>query len=221
VIDSREPEGMCALLQDVGLTVAKKRLWAGDYEVGDRAIVERKTVRGLHLAIVNGDFWPQVGRVRNVARFAYLVIEGRRLDAGPLTPAAVRGICIAVMDLGVHVIRTDDLNDTARWLQRLAERRAAKRFRSRPAYAQRPQPHADGFAARAALAAVPGISDRTAEVLLDRFGSLAAVVNATPSEWEKVRGVGPKRSRAMTLTFHTVTTASGSRLRREPQGRAT
>ena len=45
---------MYRLLCQTGVTVARRQLWAGDYEVGDLAIVERKTVRGLHLAIVNG-----------------------------------------------------------------------------------------------------------------------------------------------------------------------
>lgn len=212
---------MHAHLKDLGVTVVRRMLWAGDYEVGDRALVERKTVRGLHLAIVKGTFWPQIGRLRRVSRFPYLLIEGTTLDDGPVTPAAVRGACIAVMDLGVSIIRTEGLADSAQWLHRLAERRATHHSRSRPGYAQRAQRLAGMPAAQAALAAVPGISTVRAQALLDRFGTLAAVVSANESEWEEVRGIGPRRSRAMALTFHAATTASGSRLRREPQGLAT
>jgi ERCC4-type nuclease len=194
---------MHAHLKDLGVTVVRRMLWAGDYEVGDRALVERKTVRGLHPAIVKGTFWPQIGRLRRVSRFPYLLIEGTTLD------------------LGVSIIRTEGLADSAQWLHRLAERRATHHSRSRPGYAQRAQRLAGMPAAQAALAAVPGISTVRAQALLDRFGTLAAVVSANESEWEEVRGIGPRRSRAMALTFHAATTASGGLLRRPPQGLAT
>jgi ERCC4-type nuclease len=199
---------MHAHLKDLGVTVVRRMLWAGDYEVGDRALVERKTVRGLHLAIVKGTFWPQIGRLRRVSRFPYLLIEGTTLD------------------LGVSIIRTEGLADSAQWLHRLAERRATHHSRSRPGYAQRAQRLAGMPAAQAALAAVPGISTVRAQALLDRFGTLAAVVSANESEWEEVRGIGPRRSRAMALTFHAATTASGGGRgggtpRGEPQGLAT
>ena len=193
----------------------------GDYEVGDRAIVERKTARGLHFAIVKGTFWPQLGRIRRVARFGYLIVEGEDLDDGPISPAAIRGACIAAMDLGIQIVRSRDIADSARWLHRLVERRAAWEHRSRPTYAQRPKREAGVPAAEAALAAVPGISEATANALLCQFGSLRQVVNADPAEWRRVRGIGRKRSRAMAETFHSAPTASGSRPRREPQGHAT
>jgi ERCC4-type nuclease len=134
-VDTHEPDGMLRLLHGLGIDVSRMRFWAGDYEVADRAIVERKTVRGLHAAIIKGTFWPQLGRMR--------------------------------------------------------------------------------------FAAVPGISEVTAKALLLHFGSLAAVVDADPSVWEQVRGIGRQRSRAMTYTFHGAPTASGSRRSRERQDPAT
>jgi hypothetical protein len=95
-VDTHEPDGMLRLLHGLGIDVSRMRFWAGDYEVADRAIVERKTVRGL-----------------------------------------------------------------------------------------------------------------------------AAVVDADPSEWEQVRGIGRQQSRAMTYTFHGAPTASGSRRSRERQDPAT
>ncbi len=216
VVDTREPDGMLRLLHELGIDVSRMRLWAGDYEVADRAIVERKTVRGLHAAIIKGTFWPQLGRMRRATRFTYLMVEGGSLDNGPIAPAAIRGVCIAAMDLGVQIVRSQDLRDSAQWLHRLAERRASAAYRSRPAYAQRPQRAAGVDAAEAALAAVPGISEVTAKALLLHFGSLAAEVRADPSEWEQVGGIGRQRSRAMTQTFHGAPAASGSRPSREP-----
>jgi len=42
------------------------------------------------------------------------------------------------------------------------------------------------------LVLIPGVGPRTRKLLLERFGSPAAVVNAAPSELQDVPGVGPK-----------------------------
>src|SRR5205807_6152185 len=131
-------------------------------DIQERAIVERKTARGLHAAIIAGRFWQQVCRLREGAHFAYLLVEGADLDDGPLAPQAVRGVCVALTDLGVNVIRSTDAMDSALWLQRLAERRNRVRYRNRPAYAQVPKRDAGVPAAEATLGAVPGISRVTA-----------------------------------------------------------
>jgi DNA excision repair protein ERCC-4 len=216
IADTHErPSGVPRLLRELGIAVETRRLWAGDYELGECAIVERKTVRGLHAAVIQGKFWPLLGRVREAARFPYLLVEGRDLDDGPLTPAAIRGVCVALMDLGVDVIRSTGPRDSALWLHRLAQRRGEVRYRNHPAYAQRPKREAGTPAAEAALASVPGISRVYAQALLDRFGTLAAVVTAGPSEWQQVTGIGPARASALTATFRTPYTTSRSRRSRE------
>lgn len=71
----------------------------------------------------------------------------------------------------------------------------------RPLYAQWPKPKATAEAAEAMLAAIPGISSSSARALLERFGSVAAVVVAGPEQWREVPGVGPDRARALEETL--------------------
>jgi DNA excision repair protein ERCC-4 len=195
--------GVPRLLAETGVAVDVRLLEAGDYLLGGRGVVERKTVRGLHAAIISGRFWPQVRRLRTEARFPYVLVEGSDLDDGPLAPAAVRGACIALMDLGVAVIRTADVADSALWLQRLAQRRNETRVSNRPAYAQRPKRPEAAPAAEAALACVPGISGTYARALLRHFGTLQAVVDGDADAWQEVPGIGPRRAAAMEQTFRT------------------
>ncbi len=211
VVDSREPvDGVPQRLIQLGVDVERRLLPAGDYEVGERAIVERKTVRGLHAGIIAGEFWSQMRHVRDVARFAYLLIEGDDLDDGPLAAPAIRGVCVALMDLGVAVIHSSDPQDSALWLQRLAERRARARYRNRPVYAQRPKRPAGAPAAEAALASVPGISRVRAQALLSHFGNLAALVQADPGDWQCVPGIGATCAEALSTTLRSPYTASRS-----------
>jgi ERCC4-type nuclease len=152
VVDTPKPlNAVPRSLRKLGVAVERRLLLAGGYEIGDRALVESKTVR---------------------------------------------------------VVRAVDSRDSALWLLRLAPSRAEVQSRNAPAYAQRPKRTAGAPAAEAALAAVPGISRVGAQAFLDRFGTLAAVARAEPSDWAQVQGIGPARAKALAETFHAPHTAS-------------
>lgn len=93
--------------------------------------------------------------------------------------------------------------DSALWIHRLTVRcQQIEPAAERPAYAQRPRPKPGDETAEALLAAVPGISVASARALLERFGSVAAVVAAEPADWLSVPGIGPERARALEETFN-------------------
>ena len=195
VVDSREREGrLLAALRGRGVPTEVRRLAVGDYIAG-AAIVERKSVPDLHQSIIRKRFWRQIGRLSRAARHPYLLVEGPDIDAGPLRPASVRGAILAVQELGIGVIRTCDPEDSALWLEILAGRNRPKR-RSTRVFASR-----SSSPPEAMLAAVPGISTVTARALLGHFGSIAAVVDADPSDWLSIRGVGPKRAHALSAAL--------------------
>jgi DNA excision repair protein ERCC-4 len=193
-------EGVCGVvraLQDLGCDVECAPLRVGDYVVARGVVVERKTVRDLHLSVLQGRFWRQVGTLRAAVPRPYLLIEGVDLDAGPLAPNAVRGVCLAVLEQGVPILRSSDTDDSALWLARLARRSLLVRPASdRPVYDQRPAPRR-AEASEAALAAVPGISVVLARRLLDRFGTVSGVIAAGPSQWRTVPGMGATRAAAL------------------------
>jgi DNA excision repair protein ERCC-4 len=195
VVDVHEQRsGILEGLEALGARVALARLPAGDYAVGRGIVVERKRVLNLHAAVLEGKFWPQLGRLRAGCRGAYLLIEGTDIDRGPLHPASVRSLCLAVIDQGVPVLRSYQQRDSAIWLYRLALRaHSTGRPPDRPPYAQRPVTRTAASAAEALLASIPGISTTSARALLARFGSVAGVVAAGPAGWLEVDGIGPTR----------------------------
>jgi DNA excision repair protein ERCC-4 len=189
--------GVPHALQANGVDVEMAQLRVGDYDLGKGVLVERKTVEDLHLSLERGRLWRQVGGLRRTARFPYLLVEGGDLDIGSLSPAAVRGACLAVVGQGVPVVRSENAQDSATWLRILAQRRLTTRLgRDRPVYAQRLKPTRE-LAAEAMLSSVPGISVVGARALLDRFGSVAGVVAADEREWRAVPGIGPSRASAL------------------------
>jgi ERCC4-type nuclease len=125
------------------------------------------------------------------------------LDRGPLHHNAVRGVCLAVIDQGIALLRSGYQRHSALWIHRLAVRcQQLEPAAERPAYAQRPRPKPGDETAEALLASVPGISTTSARALLEQFGSVAAVVSADPADLRAVPGIGPERARALEQTFN-------------------
>ncbi len=193
---SRVPD----LLSNLGVQVELQSLPRGDYKIGEETAVERKTVHDLHLSIIRGRFWKQIHKIR-AARWPYLLVEGKSIFAGPIPANSIRGVCLAVNDLGVTIVRTEHADDSANWLFRLASRRLYGATRDRPIYAQRPKSTAVP-PAEAALACAQDISVETARTVLSRFGSLRNVSAASVDELLALPGVGPKRAAAIVALIH-------------------
>jgi ERCC4-type nuclease len=183
--------------------IEMRSLRCGDYALPNGVLVERKAVPDLHDALVRGRFWPQIGRLRDACSAPYVVVEGSSIDRGPLSPDAVRGACLAVAGQGIVLVQTQGPRDTACWLHLLALRRAGLRpSRDRPAYAQRIKPPAD-LVREALLAAIPGLSVASSRSLLERFGTVAAIIGADPKAWLEVPGIGRSRAEALRRAFFT------------------
>jgi ERCC4-type nuclease len=196
VADSFERRsGVVEALRELRVFVEIRALPCGDYEVAPGVLVERKTVSDLHLSLQRGRLWRQVGDLVRASDRPHLLIEGLDLDAGSIAPNAIRGACLAMTERRIVVLRSLNAVDSARWLRLLALRAVPRRPRHRPVYAQRLKPRDPP--AEAALASVPGISVENAKALLVRFGSVAGVVAAGPSEWMSIKGIGPERAHAL------------------------
>jgi ERCC4-type nuclease len=216
VMDTYEREGrLVDALHSLGVRCVRERLLVGDYRTGD-AVVERKTVNDLHQSIIRRRFWRQIYRLRRDRSRPYLLVEGQSLDAGPLPAASVRGALIAVTELDVGLIRSEDQEDSARWLALLA----ARPYRRRRAASI----HTNGLASRnvaeGMLAAIPGISVVSARTLLREFGSIANLAAADPKSWLSLPGIGPARAGSLEKALHHCTRTS-SRARSARQDHAT
>ena len=192
--------GVPAALEGLGVAVTMRRLDAGDYVVARSTRIERKTVRGLHADIIDGTFWAQLGRLRKSCNYPFLLLEGRSIDDGPLTPSAIRGAVVTVVDLGVALLRSTDPNDSARWIRHVAARHQKTRPVDRPWFAQRPRRSRNP--GEACLAAVPGVSTVRARALLTEFGSVASVCLADETMLQQAHGVGPTIAKAILRELH-------------------
>ncbi len=176
--------------EDVALTV--RRLRVGDFLVGERCIVERKTLGDFARSVIDARLFRQASAMVGEGRRAVLILEncGADLASMGVSREALQGALITVsVFFGLAVLRSRDAEETARLLVYLG-RQAQARVEGalgRPGY--RPK----GRRARQLylLQGLPGVGPERAERLLERFGSVERTMAASTEELGAVEGIGP------------------------------
>ncbi|MFA7563564.1 MAG: ERCC4 domain-containing protein, partial [Methanoculleus sp.] len=198
-VDDRETSSRVAgRLHELGASITLERLEFGDYAIGERILVERKTVQDFVGTLIERDLFGQIKAMADVVLRPILIIEGEDdlYSVRNIHPNAIRGTLAAItVDMGVALIRTRDADDTAETLYVLAQREGSERGERKvhPKKSFRSVREEQEYA----LAAFPGVGLKSARLLLEHFGSLKAIIDAEPEELSAVHGIGEKTARAI------------------------
>lgn len=175
---------------DVALEV--RRLGVGDFLVEDNFAIERKTLRDFAASVIDARWFKQASAMAVGVRRGVIVLEGKASSAGELgvSREALQGALITVsVFYGIAVLRAHDAAETARLLVYLG--RQAKRLANgvlpRPGYRPKGKRARQMFI----LQGLPGIGPERAERLLDHFGSVENVANASAEDLAAIDGFGP------------------------------
>ncbi|WP_298669905.1 DEAD/DEAH box helicase [uncultured Methanofollis sp.] len=194
-VDDREMASRVAeTLSDLGLVITLTRLEVGDYAIGDRILVERKTVQDFADTLVERDLLGQVRELAAAALRPVLIVEGEGdlYAARDIHPNAIRGALAAItVGMGVSVLFTRSAEETAEMLAVLAKREESE------GRGERKLLPGKTFATAAeqqenVVAAFPEVGLKSARALLEHFGSVQAVINAEKEDLMKVKGIGEK-----------------------------
>ena len=193
VIDDRETSSkVVEELSGMGAAIRLERLAYGDYAIGDRILVERKTARDFLDTLVNRDLLGQVKAMADAVIRPVLIIEGGDLyTQRDIHPNAIRGVLAALsIDMGVSVLFSRDEQDTAQMLMVIAKREESARgeHKAHPHKTHRSVKEEQEYI----ISAFPEIGMRNARLLLSHFGSIQGIANATLEELVAVKGIGEK-----------------------------
>jgi Fanconi anemia group M protein len=183
-------------LSTLGAEITLRRLERGDYAIGDRILVERKTVRDFVDTLVDRDLLGQLKDIADAAQRPVLIIEGTDdiYAMRNIHPNAIRGALAAIaIDMGATVLFTRDAEETAQVLLVLAKREEGERGdrKIHPHKTHRSEKEEIEYI----ISSFPGVGIRNARLLLDHFGSIQAVANAAEEEIQGVSGIGEKTAR--------------------------
>ena len=194
IVDSREKNSKILFyLKKEGIDLDFKQLESGDYILSDRVVIEYKKGEDLLSSIIDGRLFEQLGSLTNAYQIPVLLIEG--FPSGGIHPEAIAGALASFMiDFGVSVIQTQNSEESAAILRRLAIRE--QKTKKRRALIRRgiriSNPKQNSIQV---ISSFPGINRTLATRLLDTFGSIKNIINSNEEEMAEIEGIGPIKSK--------------------------
>jgi len=197
IADERErASGLPDLLSQSGLRVDIATLRVGDYILSPEIAVERKTLSDLVTSIFDGRVFDQVRQLTEAYRRPILMIEGMMKDLPSLTDRVgpvygALGHLIANYRLSLLV--SSSIEESCRLLATIAEHAARGPVKG-PLLRKQAKSENHLLGQLRLVASLPGVGEKLAMRLLERFGTPLAVFNAEPSQLAQIRGVGRRRA---------------------------
>jgi len=196
IIDERERKsGIPELLKKVGVNVEIKTLPIGDYIVAPETVVERKSIKDFMSSIFDGRLFDQCNRLKEHFQFPIILIEGDVDEIDEITdnPLVFYGAMSSIaIDFKIPIIPTPNASHTAKLLVSMCSRKDVtkgpflKKIRKSNDI-QRQQ--------LSVLCSLPGVGEKLAIRLLEKFGTPLRALSASTSELSKVNGLGSARAK--------------------------
>ncbi len=203
VVDERERKsGIPDLLKSIGLNLEMKTLPVGDYIVAPETIVERKSIRDLLASVFDGRLYDQCARLKEHFAHPVILMEGNvdEIDEVTDNPMVFYGaVSSIILDFKIPVIPTPSANHTARLLVSMCMQKDPS---SKGPYLKKIKKSPDLQRQQlSVLCSLPGIGEKFAVRMLERFETPLNVFSATAAELGKVEGLGIARAKKIKKTL--------------------
>lgn len=194
--DSREGNSkVIRHLSEMEIDVKVHSMAVGDYQVSDEVVIERKTAKDFVDSIIDKRLFKQARELSEEFKRPLLILEGDDIYNGMIHPNAVRGTIASIaLDFGISIIPTRNSEDTAAMIKRIAVR---EQTGEKPHIQIRTdkKPVSLWEQQLFIIESLPNIGPVNAKNLLQHFGSVANVINASESELQEVDGIGEKTAK--------------------------
>ena len=196
VVDEREKKsGIPDLLKGIGINLEIKTLPVGDYIVAPETVVERKTISDLISSIFDGRLFDQCNRMKEHYQFPILIIEGDINEIEELTenPFVFYGAISSIaIDFKIPVIPTPNASHTSKLLISMCSR---KDIAKGPFIKKIRKSNDMQKQQLSVLSSLPGVGEKIAIRMLEKFGTPLKVFGASSTELSKISGLGESRAK--------------------------
>jgi ERCC4-type nuclease len=189
IVDANEPGDIPDRLRELGVSIEVQKIAPGDYVLGPVGI-ERKTLTDFFNSLVRKRLFEQVQRLREAYPQPLLILEGDLTELSTFKhPQSFLGALLAMeLKERVPILTTADKEQTALVLKVLWK----SQDKGAPEYGLRHKPKALslGQRQRFLVEGLPSIGETLARNLLERFGTVRAVFDASAEELEHTPKIG-------------------------------
>ncbi|MCF8374601.1 MAG: hypothetical protein K9H64_23485 [Bacteroidales bacterium] len=192
--DYREmPSQIPQLLSELGAQVEVKTLKRGDYILNEQIIVERKSKSDFVQSLVQNRLFAQCAMLKKTNYHPTLLIEGNPYTSGhDISRQAVKGALLSVsLSWQIPIIFSSDAPDSAQTLimaaeQNLRDHLILFRTATKPKTRSKQQIYF--------LKGLPLVGAKTAQALINHFGSIERIMLADEVELQEVEGIGKDKA---------------------------
>ena len=179
-------------LSEMEIDVKVQAMAVGDYQVSDEVVIERKTAKDFVDSIVDKRLFKQARSLMEEFKRPLIILEGDDLYNGMINPNAIRGsIASIALDFGISIIPTRNAQDTAAMIKRIAIREQSGEKTSIQIRTDK-KPVNLWEQQLFIIESLPNIGPVNAKNLLEHFGTVANIINASESQLQEVEGIGKK-----------------------------
>ncbi len=192
IIDNREYRSNVAKnLTSKDVNIVPQQLDVGDYIISSRIGIERKYVDDFLDSLIKGNLFKQISKLRNAYSRPVLIIEGDNiLTRRNINHNAIFGSLASItIDFGVPVLTTKDEKETADLLTVMAKREQRTDKKSVIIRGDKPQ-MSIREQQQYLIEGLPNVSSVIAKRLLNHFGNIKDIANASTEELRMVHGIG-------------------------------
>ncbi len=191
-VDTREKGSPVASFLEKKLLVVYKRLDVGDYLISSEVVIERKSITDYMKSLYDGRLFDQAYRMSSTYSFPILVIEG---GFAPYKDRYKFNSSLAslLVNYGIRVVTTRGPSDTADLIYYIARKIHSSKGQFIVVH-RKPKLSDPREWQLYITQSLPNIGPKLASRLLEHFGSIEKIVNASISELASVPGIGEKRA---------------------------
>ena len=196
--DIREKySGVVTALYDEGALIELKALPIGDFLCSSRVAVEVKRAADFVNSIIDGRLLQQLKDLKENFERPVLIIEGSDeqdlYSIRNVHPNAIRGMMATIaISYAIPILNSKNPKDTAGFLIAIAKREMESGAPEPALHAKKPETLAQKQ--EYVIAALPGVELKLARSLLQKFGSIKDVMDASEEQLQKVELIGPKKA---------------------------
>ncbi len=190
-VDAREKTSIINYLTKRGIPIKIENLEVGDYIIGNH-VIERKTIDDLARSTFDGRIFSQLKALSNIRdKKLILIIEGKKVDFLRYSSIkTLHGLLYSILvEFGIPVYFSEDEVETAELLSYLYMKSIEKKEKTEKVrYEKKPKDIYE--IQKFVLSGIPGIDSKIAERILEKFGNLRNVANASITQLMEVKGIG-------------------------------